>query len=158
MVNQYVRFVAETFSLTLETLAFITSQPPAEADGTKAVSAPPDAMLARLFLSGGDATALEIVAGRQFGRLLAANLMGLAVDDDETELRCTDALKELINVVGGALLRLAAEPDAQMPQMGVPLIEPFESAIDWETFVACPDVSVLDAEGNTIALRMRGAA
>jgi hypothetical protein len=153
MSNQKVQLVGDTFSLALETLAFITARP-----HTADVSAPPDATLVWLDLSGNESTTLELVAGRPFCRLLASNLMGLSPQDPEIDRRSSDALKVLINVVGGALLRMAAEYDAQPPQIGATRIEPFPTATDWELFIAAPGACVLDAEGNTIALRMRSAA
>jgi hypothetical protein len=145
-------FVSATFGLTLETLAFISPLPAEEP-----VLAPGEPVLIRLPLIGGTLRDIQLVAGRQFGRLIAANLLGASIEDPEVEERCVDGLKELMNIAGGALLANSGDDEA-IPEMGIPEIEQFAAASDWGPFVSGPDVCVFDAEGNTIALRMRGAA
>ena len=152
MLNRPMEFISTTFGLTLETLAFISPMPAEEP-----VIAPGDPVLVRLPLTGGDLREIQLVAGRRFGRLVAANLLGASTEDPEVEERCVDGLKELMNIAGGALLANAGDGEV-IPEMGVPEVEQFASDSDWGPFVSGPDVCIFDAEGNTIALRMRGAA
>ena len=71
MPDRTAQFISTTFDLVLETVAFVFPQPadlPAEAPG--------EAMLVRLLLSDGAHGEVQLVAGKRFGRLLAANLLG----------------------------------------------------------------------------------
>jgi hypothetical protein len=152
MFNRPIEFVAASFGLTLETLAFISPMP-----ATEPLEAPGEAVLVRLPLTGGDLSEIQLVAGRRFGKLVAANLLGTSTEDPEVDQRCEDGLKELMNIAGGALLANSGDGEA-IPEMGIPEVEQFAAASDWEPFVSSPDVCIFDAEGNTIALRMRSAA
>ena len=153
MSTAQVQILSVAFSGALESLAFITSLPP-EAPPV----APANAMLVRIAMTGTDSSVLELVAGREFGRLLSANLLGLSSDDPEIDQRCNDALKELINVTAGAFIGMAIEQGVAPQEIGIPVIEPFTAEIDWEDFAAAPGASVLDAEGHIIAIRVREAA
>jgi hypothetical protein len=147
------KLVAETFGLTLEALAFVSLLPP-----EVPAAAPEEAMLLRLSLTQTDTMVLELVAGRPFGQLLAGNLLGIAPDDPEIQLRYVDALKELVNVAGGALLGLTLEHDAEPPEMSIPEVQSFTATTDWPAFIGVSEACVFSAEGNTIAFRIRGAA
>jgi hypothetical protein len=145
--------MTEAFGGALEALAFITLAPAEEP-----IAAPVDATLVRVQLNGTVSAALELVAGASFGRQLAANLLGLEADDPEIELRRADALKELINVAAGAIIGTEIANGAAPREIGIPHIEPFATHEAWEAFTAAPGASVLDAEGNIIAIRIREAA
>ena len=153
MNNLPRQLVAETFGLTLESLAFIFPQP---MDAT--ASAPEEAMLLQLALSRNEPITLELVAGRPFAQLFAANLLGTTPDDPQIAQPYGDALKELINIAGGGLLSLMLDHDSEPSEMGIPSVQPFSTATEWEAFVTSPGACVFDAEGNTIAFRLRGAA
>jgi len=153
MSEAQTQSMIEAFGSALEALAFITLAPAEEP-----IAPPADATLARVLLNGTESAVLELVAGRSFGLQLAANLLGLEPDDPEIEVRRADALKELINVAAGAIIGTEIANGAAPREIGIPHIEPFATHGAWEAFTAAPGTSVLDAEGNIIAIRMREAA
>jgi hypothetical protein len=140
--------IAQAFADVLEQLAFIAPLPP---DGPAPV--PENPLRLGIGLSG--IGTLELVAGEAFGLLLASSLLGTQPSDPEAAARSTDALKELMNVAGGAVVSTIADLDREPVEMGIPTVGPFNAA-EWEAFTTAPDAGVLDADGHTIAFRLRG--
>ncbi len=147
------KVIVESFGLTVEAIASVSVQPlrgPSKA--------PAEPILVRLSLSNVEPMVLEVIAGLRLGRVIAGRLLGVASDDPETEGHSVDALKELVNVTGGALAGLSLAFDDAEPELSCPVSEPFASDACWSAFVNEHDACVLDAEGNTVALRMRRVA
>jgi len=65
-----------------------------------------------------------------------------------------------MNVACGAYLsaEAAAGRSEGATEMGIPQLTAFDAAREWEVFAGSAGAFVLDAEGNTIAVRLRGAA
>jgi hypothetical protein len=150
LIDLPAQLVANTLSLTLESLALISSR---LVDSEE--SAPSEAMLVRLLLSEDELVVLELVAGREFAQLVAANLLRTSPEDLENQPPFMEALKELIVAAGGALLGLTLDYDAESPRMGKLTVKPFPAGRNWHEFVGSRGASVFDAGGNTIAIRMR---
>jgi hypothetical protein len=153
MDNFPSQLVAETFGLALEGLTFVSLLP-----HVGRPPAPHQAMLLRLRLAQRDQFVLELVAGRMFGRLVAARLRGTSPDDPRVQSHEINALKKLMNVTGRAILGLTLPYDAEPLEMSMLKVEPLAAAAEWQEFIKSPQTRVFDAEGNTIALQMREIA
>lgn len=151
MPETQVPLIVETLLEAMETMAFV-SLLPAE-DGAPP---PSEARLVRVAFDHPRQGSIELVAPRALGHLLAANQLGLTPDDPIAQAAGDDALCELVNVTAGAVLRRAEVSPAERFEMTVPRIEPFDAARQWDSYIAGPGVHVLDAEGHTIAICMRG--
>ena len=133
----------------LMTMAFISPLPPEDA-------APPVAPLCLTCISfeGAATGTVELVCPLALGAALAANCLGAEPDSAESLEGSPDALKELINVACGEMLRNSGVTAAGLVEMNVPTHEPFELC-NWDQFVDSGAI-VLDAEGNKLAVRMTG--
>lgn len=140
--------VVEALLQSLETMAFV-SLAPAGSD------APPQRLRrVSIELASPVAARVEMMAPEALGQLLCANIMGIDPSEPDAQAGGDDALRELMNVTGGALLS-SAFPGAEA-NMGLPRLEAVEDADEWRRFIAGEDVQVLDADGHTIALRLAG--
>ncbi|HMO26539.1 MAG TPA: hypothetical protein PKB10_09730 [Tepidisphaeraceae bacterium] len=114
----------ETFVQTLDTMAFIPSEPI-----DVALAEPPnDAVLVTLSFTGPTSGTLELVASRQFARLLAAN------------------------VVAGAMMPQIADSENDVFSLSLPTLQRFNTERNWREFA--DHAFVLNADGQTIALRL----
>jgi hypothetical protein len=131
----------------LMTMAFISPLPPED-------SSPPvaPACLTRITFAGAAAGTLELVCPLALGAILAANCLGTEPDAAESVDGAPDALKELINVACGGMLRNSGATAAGLVEMTVPTLDPFDLC-DWNQFIQSGAI-VLDADGNKLALRM----
>lgn len=140
--------VVETFVQTLDMMAFIPSEPVDAALATP----PSDALLVSLSFSGPTSGRLELVASREFARLLAANVVGEEPDDPEAERKAEDSIKELINVAAGAMMPQIAESENDVFSLSLPSLDHFDVEAGWRQFA--DHAFVLNADGQTIALRL----
>jgi len=136
----------QALSDALETMAFITPLPPEDE------SAPAGPMLlTRIEYRGAANGALELACPQAFGAILVANLLGDASAGPDADRQAADALRELINVTCGTILRGSEATALGVVEMSVPTQAPFDAA-DWDTFVAARAL-VVDAHGHKLALR-----
>jgi hypothetical protein len=142
--------VSDSFSEALETMAFICPLPP-----ELPAAAPTNTVIVTLPFDDEGIGALELVAPREFGLLLAANQLGAASPADQADKMSTDALKELMNITCGVMLAKLVPDGGQPREMGFPVAHEFNRA-EWEEFVSSPGASVWDGEGHIFAVRMRG--
>jgi chemotaxis protein CheY-P-specific phosphatase CheC len=140
--------VEQALSEALETMAFITPLPPEDA----AAPAGP-AVLTRIEFRGPLEGALEVVAPDLFGAALAANLLGVDPTDPDAKLKGSDALRELLNIACGTLLRSTGATASGLLSMGVPTQDAFDLA-EWDAFVKSDAAVVVDADGQKIAARL----
>ena len=136
----------QALSDALETMAFITPLPPEDAS-----SSPGPAMLTRIEYRGAANGAIELACPRAFGAMLVANLLGCPADSPDAHGRAADALRELINVTCGTILRSSEATALGVVEMGVPTQEAFDLT-DWDAFIAAGAL-VVDADGHKLALR-----
>lgn len=141
--------LVETLMEALETMAFVPLMP---AEGE--TPTPAEARRVHIDFARPEPGSLELIAPAGLGRLLAANILGTGPDDPEAASRGDDALRELLNITCGTLLRRCAD-SGQTPQMGLPVAQPC-NAEQWQAFLHEPDVHVLDAEGHVFAARLLG--
>jgi hypothetical protein len=130
----------------LGTMAFVSAESP------QTLSAPPGpALVTRISFNGSATGALELICPREFGVLLAANLMACPPELAALDPTTGDVLRELLNVTCGIMLRQSGIAARGIVEMGVPTQEPFDLA-SWEQLIADGAV-VLDAEGHNLAVR-----
>ena len=136
----------QALSEALETMAFITPLPPDDAS-------PPSGpvVLSRIEYRGAANGALELACSQAFGAMLVANLLGCPADGPDVNQRAADALRELINVTCGTILRRSDAIATGVVEMGVPTQGAFDRE-DWNTFIAAGAI-VMDADGHKLALR-----
>ncbi len=139
----------ESLSEALETTAFMMPLPPEEE-----LPAPSQGVLVRIKFNGPVSGTVELWAGSEFAQMMAANMMGLEPDDEETQSKSTDAVKELVNIIGGVLLTKLADSPADMFNLTVPQAEEDLNSESWEQYVAQDDVTVLDVDGFPVAVRL----
>ena len=130
----------------METMAFLTEMPMEED-----MEIPQECILAQIDFKGPESGTIQILAGRNFAQTLAEN-MG-AIDDVDDEI-CTDAMKELTNVISGLLLPLIASSGKDVFDITVPYIKSGNDAPQWEQFTANDSKCVLNIEGNLIAVNL----
>ena len=143
MPNSLGQQVASAFGHALETMAFISPEP------IELVSEPPrDAVIVQLDFTGGTLAGIDLLVDRTFGHVIAANIMG----EEDLGFAGADVLLELINVTAGTFLR---QSQCGSTEMNVPRIAPF-AAGEWTSFISAGHTSFFDANGNTVAVRLRG--
>lgn len=140
----------ETLGEALETMAFVSLTPMDEPG-----ACPPGALLVSVRFSGPIRGAVELVASGAFGVMLAGNILGTTPDDPDAAQGGPDALKELMNVVCGVLIKKSARSPDAVFEMAVPRIVEFDGAAGWADFIAQPGCAVVDADGFPIAARVK---
>jgi hypothetical protein len=150
--SAFNRCALEALADSFETMAFMS---PAKAE--LPFNPPADAMLASVHFAGGVCGTLELVAPRALGGLAARNMFADAAAEVST-VACDDALRELMNVLGGLTLRRWSTALGTGITMSMPTLSPFDVTAAWPGFVASPGAVVLDVETNILALRVREGA
>lgn len=139
----------QTMVDALDTMAFIASEPTDPAS----VECPELPVRVVMSYSGSGTGTIELVAGAGFARYMAANIIGTTPDDPESAMRAPDAIKELVNVVVGALMpRIAKSPD-DLFTLTIPELDDFEPAT-WKEFTSGEQSILALADGNPIAVRL----
>lgn len=141
----------EAVTQALETMAFVSAWP---AEPGTPHDCPEDPLIASIEFDGVGAGALELAAPRAFARQLAANLLGIADPSAASESEASDALKELMNVACGTLLRARRAHEEVRFDMSIPSVHDLGSEVAWNSFLGQPGTSLLDADGTCIAVRL----
>lgn len=140
--------IAEALANTLESMAFI-SVAPAEYPYVL----PEDAALFRMRFEGPRSGTIEMIAPRKLGRTLLEQMTGGA--GEPTDAEAIDALREMLNVIAGAILR--QETGRAQYEMSLPSAEPVVNLSTWAAFTQPGGVPVIDAEGHIIAMKVHTA-
>jgi hypothetical protein len=148
MLEISTNLLEQALAEALETMAFISPLPP-EDDAPPAAG---PAVLTRLEYRGAASGAIELACPAAFGKLVAANLLGCDPDDPDAEQRAADALRELLNITCGSLLRRSIAADAELVEMSVPTQTTFDLE-GWQAFVAA-GATVVDGDGHKLAIRL----
>lgn len=133
----------ESLALCLETMAFISLQPAEEP-----YTPPADPVLVQIDFDGPATGTLQLCTASALGTLIAQAV----ADEDSAAITPHDALKELMNMVAGTLLRNAGI--AQDFSIYLPHIRSNLTDEEWAEFTSSPDASVVDAEGVLAAIRL----
>ncbi len=108
MNDKYSQILSQTFADIMENLAFMFVD---SEEKDKIENSSENNLRASISFSGYIDGYLEIVASTKLCRTLAANMLGIEVEDKETEKQAGDALKEALNTICGRLLTEIAGED-----------------------------------------------
>ena len=142
----------EALAEALETMAFISPEPAAEG-----MAPPAESECLSIHWTGCGGGELQLATTRQFGELLAANILALEPGTPEAAQRAADALKELCNITTGALLARLSESPEEALEMGLPSVRTMADAATWQQFVGQPRTVMVLAEGQPLAARTEEA-
>lgn len=143
--------VLEQLVEAMETMAFISPIP-----FTGDAAAPPDTVLVEMEFACPEYGAVRLMAGEGFATMLASNLLGVDPSSPEATAGADDALRELMNIVCGAVIRRFGLAADLRLHMSLPTVQPLDSPEQWNRFVSMPGVRVLDADGHIIAFQAVG--
>lgn len=138
--------VSEALTDALEVMAFLTVMP-MEDD----LVIPDETILAEIEFMGARNGSVQIIAGPDFGRILAENIGN--VDNPGKEEAC-DAIKELSNVTCGLFLPMLTSTTAESFTITVPRIQTCDNSSQWHEFVANQNSVVSNIEGHMVATRL----
>lgn len=147
MIETLNQFALSSLMDSFETMAFMSPLP---ADAPH--QAPADAVLLSMWFASNSSGIVEIVAPRNLGKVAASNMLGA---DPGAASLYDDALKELLNIFSGLMLRRWSSTSKETVEISLPALSDFSADADWQEFIASPGSTVLDVEGNLIALRVR---
>ncbi len=138
--------VSEGLIHALETMAFLTAMP-MEDD----LPVPAETILAEMDFMGPRSGSIQIIAGLEFGKVLAENIGNL--DEPCREDAC-DALKELSNVTCGLFLPRLTSTTAESFTVSVPRLQTCDNSSQWHDFVADRNNIVSNVEGHMVGTRL----
>jgi hypothetical protein len=144
--------VESAVSDALSIMAFVSADPPQD-------TMPPSGstLLTRIDFWGDAVGSLELVCPLTFGKMLADNVLGpiepeSGVPSQDQSLRSADALRELINVTCGRMLRHTRSKLSGDVKMGVPTQKTFDLT-GWDAFVHSGAL-VVEADGSKLAIKI----
>lgn len=108
-----------------------------------------DLVAAELTFTGEHKGKLMLITYSELCLELAANLLGIELDDPEADEKSLDALGELLNVIGGILMEKIFGKN-QNHQLGVPSMKKITQKELLEQGDNCTCVSLLDEEDRRI--------
>lgn len=146
------QLLMDTTVASLETMAFFSAEPA----GPDPLS-PDDALCVEMGFKGPQSGTVQVVASRFFGQRLASNVLCCDVNDADAIERAEDSLRELINVVVGALMPRIAQNKSDVFNLTLPAARTFDTNVEWDEFSRGQDVCLIDAEGETLGLRLKVA-
>jgi hypothetical protein len=152
MLETEQQILVETLADSLETMAFVALMP-AEVP----TEPPAELRIIAIHFVHGEPAQLELAAPRAFGQMLSSNILGVEPDDEAARTGADDALREVVNVTCGNLLNRAKRENGAPLRMGLPKVQKIEPALAWKSFTTDPSAFVLNADGHTIAIRLKAA-
>jgi hypothetical protein len=141
------QFAMDSLTDSFETMAFLSPLPAEESHNP-----PADAVLITIRFTSNTCGVIEMVAGRQLGGLAASNMLGI---DAPSPAECDDALKEMLNIFGGLMLRRWTWEARENIELSLPELREFDSKANWASFIASPGASAVDFDGNVVGIRIR---
>jgi len=136
----------ETLAESLELMAFIMLDPV-----TEPPAAPEEAVVVSMGFSGPVSGSVQVIAPRAFATMLSANVLGSDPSDEDALVKADDCLKELVNVVGGALMpKLSTSPD-DVFKLELPTLRTMDDS-EWTSISATSQLAM--ADGHVIAARL----
>lgn len=146
------QLLLETTTAALETMAFFCAEPA----GPDA-SPPQGAISVEMDFKGPQSGTVEVVASRFFGQRLASSALCCGETDPDAIEHAEDSIRELINVIVGALMPRIATNKGDVFALSIPRSRAFDTAVEWQSFIASENVCLIDAEGETVSLRLKTA-
>ena len=137
--------LGETVIEVLQEAAFIFAEPLEES-----VDDDSDKLIAKLGFTGPSSGEMFFCCSKSLATDFAANLLGIEPDDPEAESRGGDALGEMLNIVGGALLARWFGVSGNF-EMGVPSVAELDAGeVTGETTKASLLLPLITDEGDRI--------
>lgn len=147
MANKHSELISEVFCSVLETQAFMFGEPVDLED------LPPRAgeyIKAQMGFAGPLKGTLALAMPEAMCTEVAANVLGLDLDDDEAADSAQDALQELLNVVCGQVLTELAGEEPVF-DLTVPEVTAVGDA-EWSALLAARDVAPLVVDDEAVLL------
>ena len=145
--------LAESFSQTIETMAFMMALPPEEE-----LPVPDESVKVQMSFTGPTSGKIELAAGTEVLINAAANIMGLEPDDPLAREKAIDAFKEILNTTCGILLPRIATSPSDIFDVSIPEEERFDNKRKWTEYVSQPDVVLLEIDYCLVAVKMEISA
>jgi two-component system chemotaxis response regulator CheY len=136
----------DALSQALETMAFMSVLP---IDDQMVI--PQQTIMAEIGFSGMRNGTIQILAGKNFCKMLAENIGALDCPDDLSSL---DALKELSNVTCGLFLPMIVSSTADVFDVTVPKSKSCDDSSQWKEFTSDKNTNVVNVEGHAVAIRL----
>ena len=141
--------LAESFSQTIETMAFMMALPPDED-----LPVPDESVHVQMSFKGPISGKIELAAGMDVLISAAANIMGLEPDDPLAREKAIDAFKEILNTTCGILLPRISSSPSDIFDVTIPEEEYFSNRDMWVNFVSQPNIILREIDYSLIAVRM----
>jgi len=138
--------VNEALIEALEAMAFLTEVPMDDK-----LTVPKETILSEIDFIGARNGCIQIIAGLNFGKILAENIGNIT--DPDKDAAC-DAMQELTNVTCGLFLPMLTSTTADPFAITVPRIQTCEDSAKWHEFIADPTSVVSNIEGYLVATRL----
>lgn len=138
--------VSEGLIQVLETMAFMTVLPMDDD-----LAAPDETISAEMDFMGPRNGSIQLIAGLDFGGILAENIGNL--ESPSREDAC-DAMKELSNVTCGLFLPRLTSTTAESFKVSVPRLRTCDNSSQWNAFVDDCDSVVSNVEGHLVGTRL----
>ncbi len=140
--------ITAVFCEVLETLAFMFAD---SVDKEDIQADSQECIKVQMTFSGAKCGNLELAAHAELCAQVAANVLGLDLDDVAVQTQADDALKELLNITCGNLLTTMAGQDPVF-NLSLPAIAPLDEA-GWRAFLEDDDTLAFDVDENPVLLR-----
>lgn len=137
------------FCEVLETLAFMFGD---AVDKDEIPTSVEDVLEATITFTGAKQGKLSLVASRGIAMELAANALGVDVDDDEADEGAQDALGELMNVTLGQLLT-AIEGNTEVFDLNPPNVTAQPDSATWEQYLDDPQSVAFVVDDHPVIIR-----
>lgn len=141
--------LSETLIQSLETMAFLPAEP---VEGC--VDMPKDPVSASLRFSGNLSGRIRLIASRDFTLVLASSVLGTDPSDTDAHEKADDCLKELVNVVAGALMPKVARSENDRITLSLPVIDPVQIEKMNHGFENDSTTRVFDVDGHRLIVQL----
>ncbi len=145
----YTALLNQVFSQVAQELAFMFTEP-AEDEVLPAVG--PSFVLARMTFTGPINGKLAIAVPEDMCPEIAANVLGVDLDDDTMTVEPEDALKELLNVTCGNLLTAMAG-EQPIFDLTVPAVQHLDTQA-WQAMQNMSDTTLVLVDDSPVLLRL----
>jgi len=141
--------LSEVFCEVAENLAFMFGE---LAEEDEMPPAPPEGVCASMGFTGAFPGSLAMAVPVEMCREIAANVLGVDLDDPDIEVKPIDALKELLNVTCGHVLTALAGEEPVF-DLTVPEVTEIDAA-GWKKLVDAPGTVVFLVDESPLLLQL----
>ncbi|GIW75224.1 MAG: hypothetical protein KatS3mg104_0287 [Phycisphaerae bacterium] len=141
--------LSETLIQSLETMAFLPAEP--MDDPVDRLTNP---VIASLRFSGDFSGLIRVITSRDFTLVLAASILGMDPSDADAHEKSDDCLKELVNVIAGALIPRIARSEHDRITLSLPTIDPIQIEKPEICFENNLTTRIFDIEGHRLIVQL----